>query len=295
MARRQQIYRCARPPLQFLLYKSWQHPKEDIIKNTHHSFDFRSSPPATKFPMEKVPVFIVGAGTSGLAVAACLTHASIPYVIVDREDCSVSLWRKRTYNRLQLHLAKEFCELPHMPYPSDTPTYILKEQFLRYVDAYIEHFNICPKYRTSVESSEYDEVKNCWVIKQRDQISGLVTEYTARFLVVATGENSEGIIPEIPGIDYFHGEIIHSSSYKSWNNYEGKRVLVVGCGNSGMEIAYDLASNGVDTSIVIRSPVCICYTVSIKVDFILTVVQIQYQGVVLFNFETVTSICSCML
>jgi indole-3-pyruvate monooxygenase len=88
-----------------------------------------------------------------------------------------------------------------------------------------------------------------------DKVTGQVTEYTARFLVVATGENSEGNIPEIPGLHDFHGDVIHSSSYKSWDNYAGKEVLVIGCGNSGMEIAYDLASHGVETSVVIRSPV----------------------------------------
>jgi hypothetical protein len=54
-----------------------------------------------------------------------------------------------------------------------------------------------------------------------------VTEYAARFLVVATGENSEGIIPNIPGLHDFPGEVTHSSNYKSWNNYAGKGVLVV--------------------------------------------------------------------
>ncbi|XP_066357403.1 probable indole-3-pyruvate monooxygenase YUCCA11 [Miscanthus floridulus] len=205
--------------------------------------------------MEKVLVLIVGAGPSGLAAATCLSEHGIPYRIVEREDCSASLWRKRTYDRLKLHLAKEFCELPHMSHPSDTPKYITKEQFVRYVDEYVDHFNIFPKYSTSVESCEYDEVSICWDVIARDLVNGQVTEYTARFLVVATGENSEGIIPTIPGLHDFPGDVIHSSNYKSWNNYAGKGVLVVGCGNSGMEIAYDLASNGVETSLVIRSPV----------------------------------------
>ncbi|TVU51077.1 hypothetical protein EJB05_02689, partial [Eragrostis curvula] len=224
------------------------------LQRTHKFLWFYIFSRATKISMEKVPVFIVGAGPSGLAAAACLTQVSIPYVIVEREDCSASLWRKRTYDRLKLHLPKEFCELPHMPYPSDTPTYIPKDLFVRYVDAYTEHFKICPKYMTSVQSAEHDEVSSCWIIMAHDQVTGLVTEYTARFLVVATGENSEGNIPQIAGIHDFTGDVIHSSSYKSWNNWEGKRVLVVGSGNSGMEIAYDLASHGVDTSIVIRSP-----------------------------------------
>ena len=220
-----------------------------------HCFSFASSSPVSKFSMEKVLVLIVGAGPSGLAVAACLSELSIPYWIIEREDCSASLWRKHTYDRLELHLAKEFCELPHMSYPSDTPTYIPKELFVRYVDAYVDHFNIFPKYSTSVVSCKYDEVSNCWDVMAHDKVTGLEIEYTTKFLVVATGENSEGIIPEIPGLHDFPGEVIHSSSYKSWNNYIGKGVLVVGCGNSGMEIAYDLASHGVETSVVIRIPV----------------------------------------
>ncbi|XP_037424853.1 probable indole-3-pyruvate monooxygenase YUCCA10 [Triticum dicoccoides] len=98
--------------------------------------------------MENVVVLIVGAGPAGLATAACLSQFSIPYVIVEHESCSASLWRNRAYNRLKLHLAKEFCK-----------------------------------------------------------------------------------------------------------NYSGMNVLVVGSGNSGMEIAYDLATHGANTSIVIRSPI----------------------------------------
>ena len=120
------------------------------------------------FAMENVTVLIVGAGPAGLAMAACLTQFSIPYVIVEREDCSASLWRNRAYDRLKLHLAKEFCELPHMPYPADAPTYIPKALFVKYLDDYIGRFNIQPKYLTSVESSTYDNDKKCWSIVARD-------------------------------------------------------------------------------------------------------------------------------
>ena len=65
---------------------------------------------------EQTVVLIMGAGPAGLATAACLTKLSIPHVAVEREDCSASLWRNRAYDRLKLHLAKEFCELPHMSY-----------------------------------------------------------------------------------------------------------------------------------------------------------------------------------
>ncbi|KAM0862082.1 hypothetical protein ACQ4PT_045479 [Festuca glaucescens] len=204
--------------------------------------------------MEQVQVCIIGAGPSGLATAACLSKLSIPYVIVEREDCIASLWRKHTYNCLKLHLAKEFCELPHMPYPNDSPTYVPKDQFLRYMDDYVEKFHISPKFNTLVESCMYDEKRNCWTIMARDIVNGTLLDYASKFVVVATGENSAGIIPNIDGLQSFQGESIHSSSYKSGSDYVGKSVLVVGCGNSGFEIARDLAVHGANTSIVIRSP-----------------------------------------
>uniref|UniRef100_A0A453QK87 indole-3-pyruvate monooxygenase n=1 Tax=Aegilops tauschii subsp. strangulata TaxID=200361 RepID=A0A453QK87_AEGTS len=81
-----------------------------------------------------------------------------------------------------------------------------------------------------------------------------IARFTAKFLVVASGENSVENIPMIPGLQSFPGEVIHSSSYKSGKSYSGMNVLVVGSGNSGMEIAYDLAAHGANTSIVVRNP-----------------------------------------
>ncbi|KAL6647088.1 hypothetical protein ACP70R_014525 [Stipagrostis hirtigluma subsp. patula] len=205
--------------------------------------------------MEDLAVVIVGAGPAGLATAACLSQHCIPYLLVEREDCSASLWRNRAYDRLKLHLAKEFCALPYMPYPADAPTYIPKQEFVKYIDRYIEHFAIEPRYCTSVESAAYDDGSDRWTVVTRDTVTGAEIRYTARFLVVATGENGVGSIPAIPGLESFAGNVIHSSAYKNGSSYAGKKVLVVGSGNSGMEIAYDLASHGANTSIVVRSPV----------------------------------------
>uniref|UniRef100_A0A453MLX6 indole-3-pyruvate monooxygenase n=2 Tax=Aegilops tauschii subsp. strangulata TaxID=200361 RepID=A0A453MLX6_AEGTS len=82
-----------------------------------------------------------------------------------------------------------------------------------------------------------------------------IVNYRAKFLVVASGENSVENIPVIPGLENFPGVAIHSSCYKSGIDYSGRNVLVIGSGNSGMEIAYDLASHGANTSIIIRSPI----------------------------------------
>ncbi|KAK8693216.1 hypothetical protein V6N13_070810 [Hibiscus sabdariffa] len=204
--------------------------------------------------MEQV-VVIVGAGPSGLATSACLSAHSIPHVVLEREDVYASLWKKQTYDRLKLHLAKEFCALPFKPYSPNSPTYIPKAMFLDYLDDYVETFDIRPRYHRSVESAVYDKADGKWRIEARNTESGGVEVYVAEFLVIASGENGAKYIPDLPGLDTFQGEISHSNEYKSGAKYENKDVLVVGCGNSGMEIAYDLSNHGVRTSIVIRSPV----------------------------------------
>ncbi|PKU76026.1 putative indole-3-pyruvate monooxygenase YUCCA11 [Dendrobium catenatum] len=198
------------------------------------------------------PVIIIGAGPAGLATAACLSVRSIPYLILEREDCIASLWRHRTYSRLKLHLDKRFCQLPHMPPPADSPTYMPRDRFIRYLDDYAAKFDVVPEFGSDVESAVFREGDGKWVVKVRRVENGEEREYVGRYLVAATGENAEPNVPKIEGIEGFTGELIHSADYKNGTKYEGKRVLVVGSGNSGMEIAYDLSSHGAVTSICVR-------------------------------------------
>jgi indole-3-pyruvate monooxygenase len=135
---------------------------------------------------------------------------------------------------------------------------------VKYLDNCIERFNIRPKYQTAIESCSYDKVRKCWFGMARDMTTSVVVRYIARFLVVASGENSAANIPMIPWLHEFAEEAIHSSRYKSGASYSGKNVLVVGCGNSGMEIAYDLASHGANTSIVVHVPVCVLSLLHLK-------------------------------
>ncbi|KAK3043677.1 LOW QUALITY PROTEIN: hypothetical protein RJ639_000093 [Escallonia herrerae] len=197
-------------------------------------------------------VVIVGAGPAGLATSACLNLLCIPNVVLEREDCSASLRKKRSYDRLKLHLAKRFCQLPHMPFPSDAPTFMPRNGFIEYLDNYASHFSVDPLYNRVVESASFEEHSGKWLVIAKHMLSNGVEEYVGRFLVVATGENSEGYVPEIMGLDRGRSCIlINMRVAKSC----GRDVLVVGCGNSGMEIAYDLSNWGARASIVARNPV----------------------------------------
>ena len=205
--------------------------------------------------MEEVDVIIVGGGPSGIATSACLSRLKIANIVLEKEDCYASLWKKRTYDRLKLHLAKQYCELPHMPFPENAPTFVPKNDFVQYLDDYVSHFHLSPLLNRNVESAFYDENISKWSVVVKNQVLDSYEVYFGKFLVIASGENSEGYIPQVNGLDTFGGKAIHSSQYENGKSYCEKNVLVVGCGNSGMEIAFDLSNWEAKTSIVSRSPV----------------------------------------
>ncbi|WJX34034.1 indole-3-pyruvate monooxygenase [Trifolium repens] len=180
----------------------------------------------------EMPVVIVGAGPAGLAISACLNKFSIPNIVLRKDDWHASLWRKRAYDRLKLHLAKEFCNLPHMPFSSDLPKFAPRVDFLRYLDEYVINFKISIWYNRYVNDASF---------------------YIADHLVVAIGENCDAYVPMINGLESFEGEYLHCNKYLNGRSWYDKNVLVVGSGNSGMEIGYDLTTWGANTSIVIRS------------------------------------------
>lgn len=219
--------------------------------------------------MQDTVAIVVGAGPSGLATAACLNRLSIPNIVLEREDCFASIWTKKSYDRLHLHLAKQFCELPHMPFPATSPTYISRKEFVKYLNDYVTHFSISPMYLRRVELATFEENQKKWKVKVRNVESGEEEEYSGRFLVVATGETSDEFVPEVEGLESFNGEIIHSTLYKNGEKYRGKNVLVVGSGNSGMEIALDLSDHGAKTSIVVRSPLHIMSKVIAHIELVL--------------------------
>ncbi|KAG4195140.1 hypothetical protein ERO13_A06G138000v2 [Gossypium hirsutum] len=197
---------------------------------------------------------IVGAGPSGLAAAACLKAKGVPSVILERSNCIASLWQFKTYDRLHLHLPKQFCELPLMGFPTDFLTYPTKQQFVDYLESYAKKFDIRPRFNETVSRAEYDPTVGFWRVRSV-RSKGKETEYVCRWLVVATGENAEEVVPEIEGMGEFGGDIRHTSSYKSGEEFRGKRVLVVGCGNSGMEVCLDLYNHNAKPSVVVRDTV----------------------------------------
>ncbi|KAH7691926.1 Indole-3-pyruvate monooxygenase protein [Dioscorea alata] len=203
---------------------------------------------------------IVGSGPSGLAVAACLRDKGVPFLVLEKSNCIASLWQTRTYDRLKLHLTKHFCQLPKLPFPDHFPKYPSKKQFILYLESYAKHFKINPKFNETVLSAQYDKASGFWQVRSvntgaKEAEGILELEYICRWLVVATGENAEMVIPEFEGLSSFDGQVIHTSEFKSGKDYRGQRVLVVGCGNSAMEVCLDLCHHNAIPFMVLRNSV----------------------------------------
>ncbi|XP_059309804.1 indole-3-pyruvate monooxygenase YUCCA6-like [Lycium ferocissimum] len=106
-----------------------------------------------------------------------------------------------------------------------------------------------PVFNQTVVCANYDQNLGFWRVRTK------TTEYVSRWLIVATGENAEAVVPVFEGMEDFGGSIMHASLYKSGEIFRGKKLLVVGCGNSGMEVCLDLCNHDASPSLVVRDTV----------------------------------------
>lgn len=191
-------------------------------------------------------VVIVGAGPAGLAVAACLKQAGVDFVILEKADEVAPSWR-RHYRRLHLHTVKSFSSLPFVPFPKSHPRYVPREKVVAYLDAYAERFGLEPRFGVTVQSIRREGDR---LLVETD-----AGPCSARRIVVATGNNAQPIMPDFPGIEDFKGKVLHSAAYTEAAPFAGKDVLIVGMGNTGAEIALDLAESGAVPTISVRKGV----------------------------------------
>ena len=196
--------------------------------------------------MPAPPIVVVGAGPAGLAVAACLRRAGLESVILEQADTVGSTWR-RHYDRLHLHTDKGHSALPFVPLPKGSPRYVSRDELVNYLDAYARGFALDIRLEQRVTSIERGEAG--WRVRTP------VDAFETTHVVVATGNARIPVVPTWPGVDDFRGRVEHCSDYRNGREYAGQRVLVVGFGNSGGEIAIDLHEHGAHPALSVRSAV----------------------------------------
>ncbi|WP_306215358.1 flavin-containing monooxygenase [Actinoplanes sp. RD1] len=192
-------------------------------------------------------VIVLGAGAAGLAVAAQLKTRGVDSVVLERGPGVATSWRGR-YDRLKLHTTRRLSGLPGFPIPRAYGRWVRRDDLVRYLEAYADRFGLDVRTGTTVTGVEAGP--DGWTLRLGDG-----SEQPARTLVVATGYLHTPVVPPWPGRERWTGSLTHSAEYRDAGPYRGKDVLVVGPGNSGAEIASDLAAGGAAAvSLAIRTP-----------------------------------------
>ena len=195
------------------------------------------------------PVCIVGAGPAGLAAAAALKGKQIPFQIVDAGPAIGGIWdidRPETpmYRSAHFISSRSLSGFPGHPMPEDFPDYPRHDLVLRYIRSYAERHGLSDDALMRTRVAKAVPVARAGGDPERWRVSLVrngTGEETREFggLVLATGANWHPNVPELPGT--FEGEVRHSFHYTSPEELRGRRVLVVGAGNSGVDIACDAA------------------------------------------------------
>lgn len=197
-------------------------------------------------------VLVIGAGHSGLALAAQLGVLGVSTLLVDRAERVGDNWRGR-YDSLVLHDAVWSNHLPLLPFPPSWPVFTPKDKMGDWLEIYSRALDLNVWTRSEIVESTFDPVARRWtVLVDRD---GTRRTLHPQHVVLATGlSGTEPVMPVFAGADAFAGELLHSSGYRTDPARRGARTVVIGTGNSGHDIAQDLHESGSHVTLIQRGP-----------------------------------------
>ena len=201
--------------------------------------------------MEPLPYCVVGAGPAGLAAVRWLKALDLPLEGFERNPDIGGIWNigfpeSPMYESAHFISSKTLSAFRDFPMPDSYPDYPSHRQILSYLEGYATRFDLRRHFRfgVSIEGARQDDGGR-WIVRFADG-----TERLYAGLVSAVGCEWRPFTPTWPG--RFEGEIIHSRQYKHPRQLEGRRVLVVGGGNSGCDIACDASRSASRALISLR-------------------------------------------
>jgi thioredoxin reductase len=193
---------------------------------------------------------IIGGGVIGIGMAKCFTQSEIPFDLVESSNDFGGNWNykgssSRMYDSVHLITSKVNTQFSDFPMPADFPIYPSYKQFFSYLLQVIDHYKLRDHAEFNLEVKTLEPIGEFWRVTLSNG-----EERLYKGIVLCTGLLRERRMPNFPG--HFDGEIIHSLDYRSSKQVEGKRVLVVGGGNSGCDIAVDAIRGAEKTFLSMR-------------------------------------------
>jgi putative flavoprotein involved in K+ transport len=179
------------------------------------------------------PVIVVGGGQSGLAAARALHELGTPAVILEAGDRPTGSW-PRYYDSLRVFSPAGYSSMPGMAFPGEPDHYPGRDEVADYLERYAAELDVEIRTSTRVETIRQDG-KRFLVFTEGGRA------LSASGLVAASGSFSNPFRPTFPGEEGFTGELSHVADYRNPAPYAGRRVVVVGAGDSAAQVANELA------------------------------------------------------
>ncbi|TCD67151.1 hypothetical protein EIP91_000436 [Steccherinum ochraceum] len=201
-------------------------------------------------------VLIVGCGQTGLQIAARFKQMNIPSIVIEKNERVGDNWRKR-YPTLTLHTIRNHHQMLYQPYPHNWPLFTPRDKVAEWLEAYAATQDLVIWTNSHIDGRpRYHDGRRKWEVNI-NRGGQRITIHPAH-IVMATGTFGDPILPQLKDQQSFTGTTLHAAHYQGGALYAGKRVVVVGAGNSGIDICQDLCFHGAKSVAMIqRSSSCV--------------------------------------
>jgi putative flavoprotein involved in K+ transport len=187
-------------------------------------------------------VIVIGGGQAGLATAHVARSLGLEPVVLEAADRTAGSW-PQYYDSLTLFSPARRSALPGMAFPGDPDGYPARDEVIAYLAAYAERLDV--DIRTGERVERVASVGGPPLAGKGgfEVVTAGGAVFTAPLVIAATGAFSRPYHPALPGLEGFSGTVSHSSEYRSPEGFAGRRVLIVGGGNSAVQIGIELAEH----------------------------------------------------
>jgi len=231
-------------------------PRENLRKTASEIQNWLDRRKAIRQFKDRDPdVVVIGAGQSGLMLAARLGQLDVSTLVVEKTKRIGDVWRQR-YRSLRLH--NEICmnHFAYMPFPDTWPVFIPKDKLADWLEVYAESMELNVWTGTTFLDGHYDKSVRRWTVHLQTA-DGCIRTIRPGHIAMTVGVSGLPNVPKLEGADRFGGPIVHSSGNTDDLDVSGKAVLVVGAGTSAHDIAQNLYFRGADVTMLQRSSVTV--------------------------------------
>lgn len=207
-----------------------------------------------RVPPADFKVLVIGAGMMGINAAVKLQQAGFDYQVLERLDEVGGNWLENTYPGAAVDTPSRVYSFSFEPNASWTKYYPNGPEFLSYLKRVTDKFNLRENilFGTSVQGAQWDDQRKLWTVEAIH--NGKPVTYEANVLIMAVGPNNSPNYPKVRNLDKFEGPVIHSARWDHSVDLKGKKVVLVGTGCSGVQVATALADVVGEMVIVQRQP-----------------------------------------